>query len=151
MYHFLQGYTSKLAGTERGITEPVATFSTCFGAPFLPLPPRVYARMLEEKVARHHTDVYLVNTGWSGGTYGIGKRIELKYTRSIISSIIKGLLNSVSYDHDPLFNLSIPRECPGVPQEILHAENTWQDRNAFKKQADYLAGLFKNNYANLQF
>ncbi|HHU76478.1 MAG TPA: phosphoenolpyruvate carboxykinase (ATP) [Firmicutes bacterium] len=150
IYHFLQGYTSKLAGTERGITEPVATFSTCFGAPFLPLRPRVYARMLEEKVARHGTSVYLVNTGWSGGPYGIGNRIKLKHTRAIINAIVSGQLDGVSYDHDPLFNLSIPRECPGIPQEMLHAENTWRDGEAFRKQAEYLAGLFGNNYANLK-
>ncbi len=150
MYHFLQGYTSKLAGTERGITEPEATFSTCFGAPFLPLTPQVYARMLGEKVSRHNTDVYLVNTGWSGGAYGTGKRIELKYTRSIVSAVIKGQLNSVEYDHDPFFNLMIPRECPGVPQKILHPENTWEDRNAFQQQASRLAKLFEDNYSNLK-
>jgi len=150
MYHFLLGYTSKLAGTERGITEPVATFSTCFGAPFLPLNPQIYARMLEEKVSRHQTDVYLVNTGWSGGAYGTGKRIDLKHTRSIVRAVIKGQLNNVEYDRDPFFNLMIPRECPGVPQEILHPENTWEDRNAFQKQAGRLADLFEDNYAKLK-
>ncbi len=149
MYHFLQGYTSKLAGTERGITEPVATFSSCFGAPFLPLSPLVYAKMLREKVSLHNTDVYLVNTGWSGGPYGIGKRIDIKYTRSIVRAVIKGHLNSVSYDNDPFFNLMIPRECPGVPQKILHPENTWNDRNAFQKQARHLAKLFEDNYSTL--
>ena len=106
--------------------------------------------MLEEKVSRHQTDVYLVNTGWSGGAYGTGKRIELKYTRSIVSAVIKGQLNSVEYDQDPFFNLMIPRECPGVPQEILHPENTWKDRNAFQKQAGHLADLFEDNYSKLK-
>lgn len=150
-YHFLQGYTSKLAGTERGIIEPVATFSPCFGAPFLPLSPLIYAKMLAEKVSRHHTDVYLVNTGWIGGAYGTGKRIDIKYTRSIVRAAIKGHLNSVNYVYDPIFNLMIPQECPGVPPKILHPENTWEDRKAFRKQAGRLAKLFKDNYANFEF
>jgi phosphoenolpyruvate carboxykinase (ATP) len=151
MYHFLQGYTSKLAGTERGITEPQATFSSCFGAPFLPLSPLVYARMLKEKIARHQTDVYLVNTGWSGGPYGIGKRININYTRAIVRAAIKGHLHSVEYDQEPFFNLMIPRECPGVPRDILRPENTWKDRHAFQEQAARLAGLFKDNYSQLEF
>lgn len=151
MYHFLQGYTSKLAGTERGITEPVATFSSCFGAPFLPLSPTVYAEMLKEKIDKHKTDVYLVNTGWSGGPYGIGKRIKLSYTRSIVRAAIKGDLNNVNYDKEPYFNLMIPQECPGVPREILNPVNTWEDREAFQKQAERLAKLFEDNYSNLKF
>lgn len=151
MYHFLQGYTSKLAGTERGITEPVATFSSCFGAPFLPLSPTVYAEMLGEKIAKHKTDVYLVNTGWSGGPYGIGKRIKLSYTRSIVRAAIKGDLNNVNYDKEPYFNLMIPQECPGVPREILNPVNTWEDREAFQKQAERLAKLFEDNYSSLKF
>ena len=108
----MSGYTSKLAGTERGITEPKETFSQCFGAPFMPLRATEYAKLLGDKITKHNSKVYLINTGWSGGPYGIGKRIDLKYTRSIVSSAINGHLNNVSYDHHSIFNLDYPASCP---------------------------------------
>ncbi|WP_346353929.1 phosphoenolpyruvate carboxykinase (ATP) [Azotosporobacter soli] len=147
MYHFLSGYTSKLAGTERGVTEPQATFSACFGAPFLPLSPLVYAKMLGEKLAKHGTNVYLINTGWSGGAYGEGKRMNLAYTRAMVSAAIEGALADVSYELDPIFNVQVPTSCPGVPAEILKPKNTWQDGAAYEKQARQLAQLFEKNFA----
>ncbi|OEF96189.1 phosphoenolpyruvate carboxykinase (ATP) [Desulfuribacillus alkaliarsenatis] len=146
MYHFLSGYTSKLAGTERGITEPQATFSTCFGAPFLPLPPVVYAKMLGEKIEKHNTSVYLVNTGWSGGPYGVGKRMNLPYTRNMVSSIIDGTLDNVDTITDDVFGLQIPISCPGVPDEVLVPRNTWQNKDEYDQQANDLAARFQENF-----
>jgi len=146
MYYFLSGYTSKLAGTERGITEPQATFSTCFGAPFLPLPPMVYAKMLGEKIEKYDTKVFLVNTGWSGGPYGIGKRINLEYTRKMVSAALKGELDKVEFTKDPIFNLNIPAFCPGVPSEILNPRNTWKDKEEYDKTAKRLAQRFIENF-----
>ena len=148
MYHFLSGYTSKLAGTERGVTKPEATFSTCFGAPFLPLSPLVYAKLLGEKIEKHHTNVFLINTGWSGGPYGVGKRMKLSYTRAMVTAAIEGQLNHVDYELDPIFNMSVPIECPAVPQDILKPRNTWQDKEAYDCKARELAALFNNNIAN---
>lgn len=147
MYHFLSGYTSKLAGTERGVTEPQATFSACFGAPFLPLSPLVYAKMLGERLAKHGTSVYLINTGWSGGAYGEGKRMNLTYTRAMVTAALDGSLADVGYELDPIFNVSVPASCPGVPSEILQPKNTWQDGVAYDKQARQLAKLFAENFA----
>ncbi|HHW58170.1 MAG TPA: phosphoenolpyruvate carboxykinase (ATP) [Clostridia bacterium] len=146
MYYFLSGYTSKLAGTERGITEPQATFSTCFGAPFLPLKPMVYAKMLGQKIEKHNTKVYLVNTGWSGGPYGIGSRINLTYTRAMVTAALNGSLDSVEFVKDPIFNLNIPTSCPGVPSEILNPKNTWTDKEAYEKAAKNLATRFAENF-----
>ncbi|MEG6585558.1 phosphoenolpyruvate carboxykinase (ATP) [Dendrosporobacter sp. 1207_IL3150] len=146
MYHFLSGYTSKLAGTERGVTEPEATFSTCFGAPFLPLSPLVYAKLLGEKLEKHNTNVYLINTGWSGGPYGVGKRMKLSYTRSMVRAAIEGKLETVSWQLDPIFNVYIPNECPDVPTEVLNPRNTWADKDLYDKQARYLAQLFTKNF-----
>jgi phosphoenolpyruvate carboxykinase (ATP) len=146
MYHFLSGYTSKLAGTERGVTEPEATFSTCFGAPFLPLRPHVYAGMLGEKMDQHQTQVYLVNTGWTGGAYGTGQRMKLAYTRAMVTAALEGKLTDVAYEADPIFGLSIPTECPGVPAEVLNPKNTWKDAAAYDQQAQHLAGLFVDNF-----
>ncbi|AEM79140.1 phosphoenolpyruvate carboxykinase (ATP) [Thermoanaerobacter wiegelii] len=146
MYYFLSGYTSKLAGTERGITEPQATFSTCFGAPFLPLKPMVYAKMLGEKIEKYNTKVYLVNTGWSGGPYGIGSRINLTYTRTMVAAALNGSLDNVEFVKDPIFNLSIPTSCPGVPSEILNPKNTWADKEAYEKAAKNLATRFAENF-----
>lgn len=145
MYHFLSGYTSKLAGTERGITQPEATFSACFGAPFLPLSPLVYANLLGEKIEEHNTNVFLINTGWSGGPYGVGKRMKLSYTRAMVTAAIEGKLNHVDYELDPIFNVHVPIECPEVPQEILKPRNTWQDKEAYDLKARELAALFNNN------
>lgn len=146
MYYFISGYTSKLAGTERGITEPQATFSTCFGSPFLPLEPMVYAKLLGEKIEKHGSKVYLVNTGWSGGPYGIGKRMNLTYTRTMVSAALNGELDNVTFIKDPIFNLEIPASCPGVPAEILNPKNTWADKKAYDVQAKNLAVKFIENF-----
>ncbi|MFV8827675.1 phosphoenolpyruvate carboxykinase (ATP) [Alkalihalobacterium sp. APHAB7] len=146
MYHFLSGYTSKLAGTERGVTEPEATFSTCFGAPFLPLPARRYAEMLGEKIAQHDAQVFLVNTGWSGGPYGVGKRMNLAYTRAMIQAALQGELNSAEFSVDPIFGLNVPIHCPGVPDEVLQPKLTWDNGEEYDKKAQELANKFKENF-----
>jgi len=145
MYHFLSGYTSKVAGTERGITEPEATFSACFGAPFLPLSPLMYAQLLGEKLEKHDTKVFLVNTGWSGGAYGIGKRMKLSNTRAMVTAALEGLLDDVEYELDPVFNVYVPRSCPGVATDILNPRNTWLDKDAYDQTAKKLALLFNEN------
>jgi len=147
MYHFVTGFTSKVAGTERGITEPVPTFSTLFGQPFMPMDPNVYADMLGEKIDKYDTKVYLVNTGWTGGPYGTGSRMKLKFTRAMITAALNGDFNNVEYKHDDLFNLEIPQTCPNVPSEIMNPRDTWADKNAYDAQAKKLAGLFFNNFA----
>ncbi|RXT05718.1 phosphoenolpyruvate carboxykinase (ATP) [Ammoniphilus sp. CFH 90114] len=150
MYHFLSGYTSKLAGTERGVTEPEATFSTCFGAPFLPLQPSVYAEMLGEKITQHDAQVYLVNTGWSGGPYGVGKRMNLKYTRAMVTAAVNGQLNDVDYVVDPIFGLSVPQSVEGVPSEVLLPRNTWENKESYDKKAKELAARFVKNFTKFQ-
>ncbi|MEK6864987.1 MAG: phosphoenolpyruvate carboxykinase (ATP), partial [Thermoproteota archaeon] len=139
MYHFMSGYTSKLAGTERGIKEPKSVFSECFGAPFMPRPASVYAKLLGEKITKHNTVVYLVNTGWSGGPYGIGTRIKIKYSRAMVTAALTGALDTIKYRHDDLFNLDIPVEVPNVPSEILDPKNTWSDKDSYKLSAKKLA------------
>ena len=146
MYHFLSGYTAKLAGTERGVTEPQATFSTCFGAPFLPRHPTVYAHMLGEKIARHQVQVWLVNTGWSGGPYGVGSRMKIAYTRAMVHAALDGSLKKVRTEVDPIFGLHVPVECPGVPDEVLNPRHTWADKNAYDQAARELAALFVKNF-----
>ncbi len=146
MYQFISGYTAKVAGTETGITEPKSTFSACFGAPFIPLHPGKYAEMLKERLIKHKTKVWLVNTGWTGGSYGTGSRIKLEYTRALIKAALRGDLDNVQYTNLPLFNLSMPVECPGVPSEILNPENTWEDKAAYREKLSFLAGLFRNNF-----
>ncbi|MCK4753945.1 MAG: phosphoenolpyruvate carboxykinase [Calditrichia bacterium] len=146
MYHFLSGYTAKIAGTERGITEPQATFSTCFGAPFMPLNPNVYAEILGEKIEKHKVNIWLVNTGWTGGPYGIGERMSIKYTRALLHAALDGKFDNVSYEKDPVFDLEYPTECEGVPSEILNPRNTWKDKNAYDIQAKKLAKLFIDNF-----
>ncbi|WP_096202602.1 phosphoenolpyruvate carboxykinase (ATP) [Bacillus sp. FJAT-45350] len=146
MYHFLSGYTSKLAGTERGITSPEATFSTCFGAPFLPLPARRYAEMLGEKITQHDSQVFLVNTGWSGGPYGVGKRMNLPYTRAMIQAALQGELNSAETIVDDIFGLHVPVHCPGVPDEVLQPKQTWDNPEEYDAKAKELAGQFKENF-----
>lgn len=146
MYHFLSGYTSKLAGTERGVTEPEATFSACFGAPFLPLQPNVYAEMLGNNITKHGTRVYLVNTGWSGGPYGIGKRMNLSYTRAMISAIINGSIEHTSFIPHPVFGVSIPAAVSGVPDELLDPRNVWGDTEAYDRSARELGVLFARNF-----
>ena len=146
MYHFLSGYTSKLAGTERGITKPKETFSACFAAPFLPRSPMVYARMLGEKIEKYNTRVYLVNTGWTGGPYGIGKRIKIQYTRAMVRAAISGEIERYEFVHDEIFNLDIPTYCPGVPSELLNPRNTWHEKDAYDIAAKRLARLFVDNF-----
>src|SRR5436190_6996755 len=139
MYHFLSGYTAKVAGTETGVTEPKATFSTCFGAPFLPLAPSRYARMLGEKIARHDARVWLVNTGWTGGPYGTGRRMKIAHTRAMIAAALSGALDSVNYHRDPVFNLDVPMSCPTVPAEVLQPRTTWAHSADYDAQAKKLA------------
>jgi phosphoenolpyruvate carboxykinase (ATP) len=146
MYHFLNGYTAKVAGTEAGVTEPSATFSTCFGAPFLPLRPKVYADMLGEKIALHGSQVWLVNTGWSGGPFGVGSRIKLVYTRAMLRAALDGALDSVPTHVDPIFGLAVPTSCPGVPAEILLPRNTWSDGAAYDAKARELFAMFEANF-----
>ncbi len=146
MYHFLSGYTAKVAGTERGVTEPSATFSACFGAPFLPLPPGVYARMLGERIARHGVRVWLVNTGWTGGPYGTGSRMKLSYTRAMVRAALAGALDKVAYRKDPVFGVEIPGSVPDVPDAVLDPRSTWSDGAAYDAQARKLAGMFRENF-----
>ena len=146
MFHFVSGYTSKLAGTERGITEPQTTFSTCFGAPFLPLEPSVYAKMLGERIEKNNSRVFLINTGWSGGPYGVGSRIKLKYTRAMVAAAISGELDNVEYKLDDIFNVYIPQSCPNIPEEMLNPVNTWNDKEAYEKTAKELAEKFNENF-----
>lgn len=146
MYHFMSGYTSKLAGTERGITEPKATFSACFGEPFMPRSPYVYAQLLAEKMEKYGTEVYLVNTGWTGGEYGVGKRMNLPYTRAMVKAAISGELKNTEFEYLPLFKLSIPKEVKGVPSEILNPKNTWENKESYDIKAKELAKKFKENF-----
>jgi phosphoenolpyruvate carboxykinase (ATP) len=146
MYHFLSGYTAKVAGTEKGVTEPKATFSTCFGAPFMVLHPTVYARFLGDRIARHDVRVWLVNTGWSGGPYGVGSRMKIGYTRAMIHAALSGQLDTVGYERDQVFNLDVPLDCPGVPPEVLRPRATWRDPAAYDAQAGRLARMFAENF-----
>ena len=146
MYHFLSGYTAKVAGTEKGVTEPKATFSTCFGAPFLPLEPSRYARMLGEKIARHDARVWLVNTGWTGGPFGVGTRMKIAHTRAMIRAVLSGQLDGMTYQKDPIFNLEIPASCPGVPTGVLKPRETWPDGPSYDEQAHKLAKMFVENF-----
>jgi phosphoenolpyruvate carboxykinase (ATP) len=148
MYHFISGYTAKVAGTEVGVTEPQSTFSACFGKVFLPLHPTRYAELLGKKLEAHpDVNVWLVNTGWNGGVYGVGQRMSLKHTRSMITAAMNGALNEVAYEAHPVFGMLIPASCPNVPSEILNPRNTWSDKEAYDKKAAELAGLFVKNFA----
>lgn len=147
MYHFITGFTAKLAGTERGVKEPVPTFSTCFGEPFMPMNASIYAKMLGEKIEKYGTQVYLINTGWTGGAYGTGERIKLKYTRAMVSSVLSGELEFVKYRKDNIFNVDVPLSCPGVPTEILDPINTWECKEKYIKAAKELARKFEENFA----
>ncbi|HUQ65355.1 MAG TPA: phosphoenolpyruvate carboxykinase (ATP) [Flavitalea sp.] len=146
MYQFISGYTAKVAGTEEGIKEPVSTFSACFGAPFMPLHPGKYASMLGEKLHKHKVNVWLVNTGWTGGTYGVGTRIKLSFTRAMISAAISGEINNVQYDKHPVFGMEIPVACPGVPYDLLYPRDTWKNKDAYDAQAIILAEKFMDNF-----
>jgi len=146
MLWFLMGYTSKLAGTETGVTEPQATFSRFFGQPFMPANPDIYAEMLGNKMEKFDTKVYLINTGWTGGPYGTGKRIDITYTRKMVNAALSGELEKGHFHHDDLFHLDIPHKCPGVPQEILIPKNTWSNSNFYKKKAQQLANEFSRAF-----
>ena len=146
MYQFLSGYTAKVAGTERGVTEPTATFSSCFGAPFLPLHPGVYARMLGEKIEKHRVNVWMVNTGWTGGPYGTGHRMKLAYTRAMVNAALAGKLDGAKFTAEPVFGFQIPTEVPGVPSEVLNPRGTWADAAAYDAQAKKLAEMFRENF-----
>jgi phosphoenolpyruvate carboxykinase (ATP) len=149
MYYFLSGYTAKVAGTERGVIEPVATFSPCFGAPFLPLPPPLYAQMLGDKLRRHGPTVWMVNTGWTGGPYGTGKRIRIPHSRAMLNAAISGKLEDVPYTEDPVLGLKIPTQVPGVPQEILLPRSTWANPKTYDDQANRLVAMFRKNFGQV--
>lgn len=146
MYHFISGYTSKVAGTEMGITEPKLVFSACFGEPFMPLPPTDYAKLLGEKLEAGNVNVWLINTGWTGGPYGVGHRMKLKYTRSMISAAMNGDLDNASYNSHDVFGFAIPEAVPNVPSEVLNPINTWEDKNEYKEKANFLAKQFVENF-----
>jgi len=146
MYHFLSGYTAKVAGTERGVTEPTATFSACFGAPFLPLHPSVYAQMLGERIGRHGAKVWLVNTGWTGGPYGTGSRMKLSLTRAMLRAALSEVLEGGKFTRDPVFGFEVPASVPEVPQDVLSPRGTWADPKAYDVQARKLATMFRENF-----
>jgi phosphoenolpyruvate carboxykinase (ATP) len=147
LYYFLSGYTSKLAGTEKGLgAEPQATFSTCFGAPFLPLHPTVYAKLLGKKLEKHSSQVWLVNTGWTGGPFGTGERIRIPYTRAMIKAVLNGELDGVGMRNDPYFGLEIPEAVSNVPPEVLNPQSTWADQEAYDRQVKMLVGRFRDNF-----
>ena len=146
MYHFLSGYTAKVAGTEKGITEPQPNFSACYGAPFMPMHPQVYAELLGKKLEKHNVNIWLINTGWSGGPYGTGERMKIQHTRAMVNAILDGKLENVETEAEPFFGLGIPKSCPGVPDEVLNTRNTWVDKAAYDVQAKKLAGMFAENF-----
>ena len=146
MYHFITGFTSKLAGTEVGVTEPQATFSSCFGAPFMSHRPSVYARLLSQKMTDHKTRCVLLNTGWSGGPHGVGSRMSIRHTRALLDAALAGDLDDVETEIHPVFNLAMPRSCPGVPSEVLNPRNTWDDPEAYDAAAARLRDMFRENY-----
>ena len=146
MYQFISGYTARVAGTEAGVTEPKATFSACFGAPFLPLHPGFYAKMLGDKMRENNVNIWMINTGWSGGAYGVGKRMKLSYTRAMITAALNGELDNVEFEAHPIFGMMMPKTCPNVPREILHPRFTWADREAYDETAKKLAQMFISNF-----
>ncbi len=149
-YHFLSGYTARVAGTERGVTEPQATFSACFGAPFMAQHPRVYAQMLGKRIQDHNVNCWLINTGWTGGQYGVGSRMSIAHTRAMVTAALNGELDNVEYETDPVFGVAVPKSCPGVPSEVLSARNTWEDPAAYDEQAHKLAQMFAKNFAQFE-
>jgi phosphoenolpyruvate carboxykinase (ATP) len=146
MYHYISGYTAKVAGTEAGVTEPKATFSPCFGGPFLPLHPMRYAKLLGDRLSHHGASCWLVNTGWSGGPYGVGSRMKIGVSRAVVAAALSGALDAVRFSPDPVFKVDVPEECPGVPRELLKPRQTWPDREAYDVKARELAALFKKNF-----
>ena len=150
MYQFISGYTAKIAGTEEGIKSPKATFSSCFGAPFMPLHPGVYAKLLGEKIESNHCQVWLINTGWSGGAYGIGKRMSLPNTRKMIEAVLNNTIDQAGYEDFPVFNFKVPKQVPGVDAVILQPENTWADKSKYIAERNNLADLFQNNFKKFE-
>jgi phosphoenolpyruvate carboxykinase (ATP) len=150
MYHFLSGYTAKVAGTEKGVTEPQATFSTCFGAPFMTQRPIVYADLLCDKITEHKVNCWLINTGWTGGPYGVGERMKIAHTRAMVNAALNGLLEAVDYVVDPVFGVEVPTACPEVPAEVLTPKDTWSDGKAYDEQAKLLAGMFVENFKHFE-
>ncbi|WP_349369760.1 phosphoenolpyruvate carboxykinase [Salinarimonas sp.] len=150
MYHFLSGYTAKVAGTEKGVTEPQATFSTCFGAPFMPRPPSVYGNMLRELIARHHVDCWLVNTGWTGGMHGVGRRMPIRVTRRLLSAALDGSLAKADFRQDPYFGFAVPTSVPGIEPHILYPVKTWQNKALFAQTAKKLIGMFEENFKRFE-
>ncbi|WP_104990627.1 phosphoenolpyruvate carboxykinase (ATP) [Deinococcus sp. NW-56] len=150
MYQFISGFTAKIPGTEQGVTEPQPTFSTCFGAPFMPRHPGEYAKLLAEKVQQHGVRVWLVNTGWSGGQYGVGQRMSIRHTRALINAALNGELDSVAFEREPFFDLEIPTEVPGVPAEVLNPRQAWADQDAYDRTARKLAGMFRENFKRFE-
>ena len=146
MYHFINGYTAKVAGTEKGVTEPSPTFSPCYGGPFMPLHPRRYAELLGQKMERYGVNAWFVNTGWTGGPYGVGERMAINHTRAIVNAVLDGQLDEVATTTDPIFGFEIPVRCPGVPEEVLEPRNTWNDKDAYDIQARKLAQHFADNF-----
>lgn len=150
MYHFISGYTAKVAGTETGIVDPVSVFSACFGAPFMPLHPTKYAELLGDRIDRFGANIWLINTGWTGGPFGVGNRMKLKYTRAMITAALNGELDKVEFEQDPVFGLAMPTTCPGVPSEVLNPKNTWSDPVAFDNKAQDLAEKFIKNFKQFE-
>jgi phosphoenolpyruvate carboxykinase (ATP) len=150
MYHFLSGYTAKVAGTEKGVNEPQATFSTCFGAPFMPLHPTVYGNLLRELVARHHVDCWLVNTGWTGGKVGVGRRMPIRVTRRLLSAVLDGSLQKAAFRTDPHFGLEVPEQVPGVETHILDPIKTWRSKAEFAETARRLLQMFRDNFEKFE-
>jgi phosphoenolpyruvate carboxykinase (ATP) len=148
-FFFLSGYTAKVAGTERGVTEPEPTFSTCFAAPFLVLPAETYAEMLLDRVKRHEAQVWMLNTGWVGGAYGVGERISIAHTRAIVRAVVEGRLREVETRPDPVFGVHVPVAVPGVPSEVLDPSRSWPDPGAYERQARRLKGMFEENFAHI--
>jgi phosphoenolpyruvate carboxykinase (ATP) len=150
MFYFLSGFTAKLAGTEIGVQEPQPTFSACFGAPFLPQPPAVYAQMLGDRLDRHQANVWLVNTGWTGGPYGEGERMPIAATRALLGAALSGALDEVEYRTDAIFGFEVPVEVPGVPSALLEPRSTWRDPDAYDRKAQELARMFRDNFAKFE-
>jgi len=146
MYHFLSGYTAKVAGTEAGVTEPQATFSACFGAPFMALHPSVYAELLNEKISLHNVDCWLVNTGWSGGGYGVGSRMKIAYSRALVNAALDGTLANSEFEKESFFGLMVPTACPGVPATVLKPRDVWADKAAYDATAKNLVAQFRKNF-----
>ena len=149
-YHFISGYTAKVAGTEIGVKEPQATFSACFGEPFMPMHPGVYADLLSMKMAEHGANAWLINTGWSGGAYGVGNRMKIRYTRAMLNAALDGELDDVAYAVDSRFGFEVPQSCPNVPDDILQPRNTWADKDDFDATADNLANMFLANFGRYE-